>query len=64
MSEDARQMLNAAYLLLCEFQEVINDQLEGDHQSSQSVDRWLTLYEKENKLSANLESAMIEGYPV
>lgn len=61
---ETNEMLNAAYLLLCEFQEVINDQLEGDHQSAQAVDRWLTLYEKEQGLSANLEKAAIEGHPV
>lgn len=53
-------MLTAAYLLLCEFQEVINDQLEGDHQSAQSVDRWLSMYEKNHKTT----DEPIEGHPV
>lgn len=46
---DALEALNAAYQILMEFQEVINDQLEGDHSMAEPVDRWLTWYEKVSK---------------
>lgn len=46
---DALDALSAAYQILCEFEQVINDQLEGDHQMKEAVDRWLTWYEKEDK---------------
>jgi hypothetical protein len=58
------EALASAYLLLCEFQETIENSLEGQHPSSVYVDAWLTRYEKAMEMSANLEAAMIEGVPV
>lgn len=46
MTDQQGQMLEAAYLLLCEFQDTINNSVEGDHPKADAVDRWLTLYEK------------------
>lgn len=54
---DALDALEGAYQLICEFQMVIDNQLEGDHQMSTPVDRWLTWYEKADKPA-------IEGHPV
>ena len=61
---DALDALDSAYQMLCEFQIVIDNALEGDHQMSTPVDRWLTWYEKATGTSANLEAATIQGHPV
>lgn len=42
---DALAALDAAYQLLLEFEKTIEAN-EGDHPMAQSVDRWLTAYEK------------------
>lgn len=57
---DALAALEGAYQLICEFQMTIDNQLDGDHQMSVPVDRWLTWYEK----ASNLEGPTIEGHPV
>ena len=49
------KMLSSAYALLCEFQDVIHTQLEGDHQMANSVDVWLTLYEQMERHQAATE---------
>ncbi len=47
--EELRKALASAYVLLCEFYEVINDQLEGDHPCANEVDRWCNAYERMNR---------------
>lgn len=42
---DALAMLEDAYELLCEFDRVINDQLEGDNPEARAVDRWCKRFE-------------------
>ena len=51
------KMLSAAYALLCSFQATMGE----DHQDANSVDRWLTLYEK---VERRVGGADIEGVPV
>lgn len=58
---DALEMIETAYMLLCEFQQVIDGQLEGDCPHAGAVDNWLTLYEKFERV---LEVPEIEGAPV
>lgn len=62
--EDALNALDTAYQMLCEFQILIDNALDGDHQMSKAIDYWLTWYEKASGTSANLDAAMIEGVPV
>jgi hypothetical protein len=38
--------LSDAYNLIADFQEVINNTMDGDHPSSNGVEAWLTHYEK------------------
>lgn len=56
---DALDALDTAYQLICEFQIVIDNALEGDHQMSIAVDRWLTWYEKVSQTPTE-----VEGHPV
>ena len=43
---DAQQLLGTAYELNEEFERVINDQLEGDHQYASVVTDWLNRMDK------------------
>jgi hypothetical protein len=46
--KDAVEAVDAAYQLLLEFQQTINNQ-EGDHPMAEAVDKWLTWYEQNDR---------------
>ena len=46
LETDRNDLLTSAYDCLCEFESVINDQLEGNHPYAENVSKWLSKYEQ------------------
>lgn len=46
---DALNAIESAYQLLLEFQQTIDNSLEGDHPMAEAVDRWLSWYERNDR---------------
>ena len=48
---DAADVLASAYDIICEFEECINNQLNGDHPYVETVAKWLKSYEARKGIS-------------